>query len=715
MALTITIEGKGVIANSDSIASDTAGGSWAEDGLGTMSLSTETYLYGSSCVATAYSNKAGWSYYDIGSGNELDFTPTTGTEAGQFIYMWIFFPTPGLGETVANGGFTIRIGNDASNYRDYMVSASDNLNGWYGDWRCFVIDPTKSGTVADTGTFNLASVRRFGCYVDATANAKGDNLFIDQISVGSGLRITGTSTTGWKDIVDYCTDYPNRAWGMMQEREGIYYIYGNIYIGDSTNQAANVSFTDSARILQFGDTEYYSGTAWVTTMPTTANGITIEDHTSYTTTFSDGVIVGSDNGRSGSTIIGNTNQNVSLDLYGGNNTGSITTLYGTTIKDCSGSINSGNDSDHKFYGCTFVGCNQFDPVGAPVIRNCTFAELYDDGTGNASKNSALLWNSNINIQNCNFIANNHSSTDIAHGIEHDAAGSVTYTNLYFSGNEVDVHFSATTGDLTIGIAGGDTPTYTDDSTGTVTINNAKTVSLSGVSEGTAVKIIANETVGTITSGDVIVEAFADSTGEAKITNFNYEAAFDPSGLDVLVRARNSGIAVAAIADDGGVFTDETEEASSNSTADMTLLPAIPALNDAYYFGHNEQFNQLKLVISTVLTHTVQPTITWEYYNGTGWSSLTNVSDGTSGYETSGENVVSYTLPGNWATTTINSQGPLYYIRARLSTVGTITQVPVGTKTTLDTTRYLPYFAERTITSSGLFDIAAWTEDTIGKF
>jgi len=262
--------------------------------------------------------------------------------------------------------------------------------------------------------------------------------------------------------------------------------------------------------------------------------------------------------------------------------------------------------------------------------------------------------------------------------------------------------------------GGDTPSVQTLGAYTV-INNSVAVAVAGVTEGTAVKILANETVGTVTEGDVLSEGFADDTGEFSFS-LNYEGAFDPSGLDVLVRARNQGIATAAIADDGGVFTDETEEGSSNATADMTLLPAAPVADDAYYFGHQEQFIELKLGVSIVLTFSGQPTIVWEYWDGDSWEPLTGVTDGTSGFETSGESAVSYTLPGDWVTTTINSQGPLYYIRARLSVLGTITQVPVGRRVTLDVTRYLPYNAERIIESgTGLSDNASWIEDSISTF
>ena len=727
MALTITIEGKGVIANCDALTNDTGGtgtGDWTEQGGGTMTLSPDVYLYGTGSIGGKYASKSGMQQFDLGVGNELDFSPG-GTEEGQFIYMWVNMAAFGSLDTLANYGLAIRISSSSpgtTNYVDYRIGDATDANGWTGGWKLFVIDPSIAGSrVSGTQATIIASVVTLGIWIDTASSVRAESLWIDQIAVGSGLRMVGTYDSAtyegaWEEAVAYCTDFTNRAWGMLQERDGIYYAFGKMYIGDAA-QTAITSFKDSGRVIQFGTSQFYgSGNTWISSFGTAGAGVVVEDHASFTTTFEDGILVGTDQGRSGSTIIGNIDQNVSVDLYGGNNAASVTSMYGTTFNKLTGTFVSGNDAQHSIFSCNFVKCQQFDPVGAPVIRNCVFSEVYDDGVADATKNSALLWNTNIDIQDCQFISNSHIGTDIAHAIEHSVAETVTYTNLFFSDNEVDVHFSATTGNLIIGITGGDSPSTTNDSTGTITINNFVTVSLSGVSEGTPVKVIANETVGTITTGDIILEIFADSTGEGKTTAFNYEGAFDPTGLSVLVKARNSGVAVAAIAEDNGTgFTDETSEASSNSTLDMTLLPATPALNDAYYFAHAEQFNQLRLVVSTILTQTVQPTITWEYWNGSSWGSLSGVSDGTSGFEILGENVISFTLPGDWSTTTINSQGPLYYIRSRLSTVGTITQVPIGAKVTLDTTRYLPYAEERIITSSGLFDIAAWTVDSIGKF
>lgn len=431
MALTITIEGKGVIANADaSPDSAMAGSLWDEDGAGTDSFTSATFLYGSNSFAGLYSNKAGYQYYDIGAANVLDFD-TSGTEEDQFIYIWIMVRILGVIETIANKGLAIRIGTTLSDYREYIIAGSDDANGWGGEWKCFVIDPRKPGSVSDTGSFDVGSVRYFGAYIDNTVLEAGDCIFIDQIAVGKGLRITGTSTTGWEDVVDYCTDYPNRAWGMFTERGGIYFVQGKVYIGNTT-QSGTVSFKDSGRIIQWAKSEYYYSGGWVTSYPIDSCGIEIQDAASYPTEFEDGILVGADNGRAGSQFIGNSILDVALDLYGGNNVASTTKLYATSFKDLTGIINMGNDVDHLFYNGAVESCGQFDPIGAPILRNINFVS-----TNNTD--AALLWNEDINIKDCSFIANT-----LGAAIEMPSASGTPYDydNLQFSGNTYDVYNSA---------------------------------------------------------------------------------------------------------------------------------------------------------------------------------------------------------------------------------------------------------------------------------
>ena len=304
--------------------------------------------------------------------------------------------------------------------------------------------------------------------------------------------------------------------------------------------------------------------------------------------------------------------------------------------------------------------------------------------------------------------------------------SITLRNLSYTGYSASnnvasstLHFLDTTGTITVNIVGGDTPSYKTEGA-TINIVNSVTVTINGVAEGTSVKVIADETVGTITSGDVLFEDFANSNGEISFS-LSYESAFEPSGLDVLIRARNQGIAVAVIEEDNSLasFTDWTSEGNSTVSPanDFDILPATPASDDAFYLGAAETFDRFRIDIETAADFGAVDDVSWEYWNGTIWSALSGITDETDSFTNTGDDqVVSWTIPGNWATTTVNSQGPLYYVRGRSDTTATVQ--PVGSQVQLNTTRYLPIPPEgvlqRTITSSGLTATLSQAVDTISR-
>ena len=86
MALTIVIEGTGVIANCDAI-SDTAGGTWFELGGGTIDLSNDVYLVGGASIGGKYASKSGVHAIDKGA-TTYNFT-SGGNQEGELLYIWI--------------------------------------------------------------------------------------------------------------------------------------------------------------------------------------------------------------------------------------------------------------------------------------------------------------------------------------------------------------------------------------------------------------------------------------------------------------------------------------------------------------------------------------------------------------------------------------------------------------------------------------------------
>jgi len=143
----------------------------------------------------------------------------------------------------------------------------------------------------------------------------------------------------------------------------------------------------------------------------------------------------------------------------------------------------------------------------------------------------------------------------------------------------------------------------------------------------------------------------------------------------------------AVADDGGAQTDETDEANDDTADDMTLLPATPAVNDAYYFGFDNKEDYLLLDISTAGAGTW--TLTWEYSNNIGtFSSLSGVSDATNGFTESGENKVTWNEPAGaaWQTKVVDGKDK-YWVRARVSAYTSITTQPLGKQAWLPQTLY----------------------------
>jgi hypothetical protein len=133
--------------------------------------------------------------------------------------------------------------------------------------------------------------------------------------------------------------------------------------------------------------------------------------------------------------------------------------------------------------------------------------------------------------------------------------------------------------------------------------------------------------------------------------------------------------------------------------------------DWFYFGHAEQFFQIKLDIGIAMAGGAA--LDFEYWNGA-WTNLGSVVDGTSAYTNTGANVISWADPGDWDTTSVDSKGPVYFMRIGYLS-GTVSTAPRGRKVKLDVTRYLPFVQNNVITDSGLAVTASWAVDSIAIF
>ena len=147
------------------------------------------------------------------------------------------------------------------------------------------------------------------------------------------------------------------------------------------------------------------------------------------------------------------------------------------------------------------------------------------------------------------------------------------------------------------------------------------------------------------------------------------------GVDMPAMPGTNRIVVKGAAqDNGGVFTDYTPEAQSSATNDVLLLPAVPVVDDAFYFGFDIPAGMATVDVDQAGEGTWA--ITWEYYNGSSWTALSGVDDRTSAFSVLGRNIVIWTVPADWSTTTIVTISA-YWVRARVSTFSSITTQPKG--------------------------------------
>jgi len=118
-------------------------------------------------------------------------------------------------------------------------------------------------------------------------------------------------------------------------------------------------------------------------------------------------------------------------------------------------------------------------------------------------------------------------------------------------------------------------------------------------------------------------------------------------------------------DSENIYTDYTDEINNDTQNDVDLLPARPALGDAFYFGLYNKFTAIGIKIDTAGSNI---TITWKYWNGSSWANLPNVTDDTNSFTTSGWKNVYWDRPTDWQQNTVNGV-TAYWVKAEVTSVG----------------------------------------------
>ncbi len=113
-------------------------------------------------------------------------------------------------------------------------------------------------------------------------------------------------------------------------------------------------------------------------------------------------------------------------------------------------------------------------------------------------------------------------------------------------------------------------------------------------------------------------------------------------------------------DSGSSYVDNTDEANSVEGTAFKPFGSTAASDDVFYVGCDLKFYNVNLLFATA--GVVAPGVTWEYYDGSSWTSF-SPTDNSLSFTMNG--TVEFSALANWQKTTVNSSDSLYFIRATI--------------------------------------------------
>ena len=407
-------------------------------------------IQGTNAVDKQVSNSTKGMVFDAGT------TLTQG--ANDHIFLWEVCATPGITSAKAAGGIRVAIGTATNAYYEWYVNGNDTLpGGGMQNYHVRYDGATASNTVGSPG----ATPRVFGGVADTVASAKGVNFALDAMRYGTGFYITAGDVTEPINFqsASIVNDDTNNRYAILSAIPGGYRLTGRFTVGQNfAGTPTQAYFNDANSSVAIGDTEF-SQTDFTQL---------IFDHPSTEFTL----------------------DTVSFTAVGTNNRGQIKVLDPATVGRVTSNTfnNFGNTSLNAAVtvtGSSWINCEGVIQSGSSITTSNFI------GTSDAS--GSIISDDPSLITSCNF-----EGDGTHHGIEVVAAGTYSFTGNKFTGfisgsvagSELLFKPPGLTGDLVLNILGGGDPiNFTNESSGTVTINNNIQVTLTGMKDFTEVRVL----------------------------------------------------------------------------------------------------------------------------------------------------------------------------------------------------------------------------------
>lgn len=344
-------------------------------GGGTPSIALADAAYeGLNNLTTRSDNKKIYVYYDIGAGNEVDFTSgSTGSGAtkapGEMFYIWVnFLPSPLL-NTQAGGGLGVYLesGGNTPGSAQYHLYYFEGRDTYTGGWIRLAVDPNKTPSETVGTAFAPGNVRYFGAFAyNNQGTAKYDNFVWDQCAHGKGLIVTGSSTLGLAE--ELIADEISNRHGIVTplNKDGTAAeLLGKLTLGDDVGTVASTITDENSKFFAANPT-YYE-TTLKASCPLDIMGINVVGNGTGDTSVIMGQAVGTTQGRNGIALVGNSTYNVSVDR----DDGAVETadFFGSSFENLTGTLNF--DGVHDMNGQTMSGCGGCSIANGATLKNLT--------------------------------------------------------------------------------------------------------------------------------------------------------------------------------------------------------------------------------------------------------------------------------------------------------------------------------------------------------
>lgn len=432
---------------------------------------------------------------------------------GKQLYVWAMTIAGGGLDTIANGGFRIRIEDATGAYAEWYVAGKDT---WGGGWAAWMVHVDTAATV-DTGV-NKAAVTKAGIVFVTTRSAAVINCWWDALRYGTFIGLKGGTST---DPVDFDFLLAQEAlvanrWGTAWRLEGIIFIQAKLRIG-STTAGESTYFKDVSEIVMFPDRA----------VPADFYAITFQGNATGTTEIYFGEEVGG-KGVSG-LFIRSASPDKRFTLTATDTTVTKFGLRGTTFFYARRITFPPYSADKKVLSCNFESCWEVFP-STTMMKYCNFIAPSGETPARACR---ISYGGSLNITNCNFI-----NCSRATNVTVDGTVTITFDALVFSGNTYDVDKSSPTGDLTIENTNlSNASTYIISGGGTVTIVSAITLTVRKVKSGNEPTEYVRCSIHKKSDMSEIMNKDADIADDQNPGYYKATMSYTQAGFIVIVRAR----------------------------------------------------------------------------------------------------------------------------------------------------------------------------------